>query len=125
MSKILCLLSHPPSSVEVSLVQKVLDFYKVCHDSVKLFPKLERYSLGQKIENTILEILELTLQAAYQPKYRKIETIRKASDKTDLLKYLLRLAYNVEAVNLKKYLLLEEKAIELGKMFGGWIKSLT
>mgnify|MGYP001564505654 FL=1 len=92
---------------------------------MKLFPKLERYSLGQKIENTILEILELTLQAAYQPKYRKIETIRKASDKTDLLKYLLRLAYNVEAVNLKKYLLLEEKAIELGKMFGGWIKSLT
>lgn len=115
----------PPRHTEISLVQRVLDFYKVCHGSIKLFPKLERYTLGQKIENTTLEILELTLQAAYLPKYRKIETIRKAGDKTDLLKYLLRLAYNAGAMNLKKYLLLEEKAIEIGKMFGGWIKSVS
>lgn len=53
-----------------------------------------------------------------------MEVIRRASDKTDLLKYLLRLAYEIKSINLKKYLLLEEKIIEIGKMLGGWIKSI-
>ena len=114
----------PPSQAEISLVQKVFDFYKVCHESIKLFPKQERYSLGQKIENTTLEILEVTLRATYLPKYRKIEVVRLASDKTDLLKYLIRLAYETKSMNLKRYLTLEEKIIEIGKMLGGWIKSI-
>ena len=102
-----------------------MEFYKICHESVKVFPKQERYSLGQKIENTILEILEFALQAAYLPKYRKADFIRKASDKADLLKYLIRLAYETKSINLKRYMALEEKIIEIGKMLGGWIKSIN
>lgn len=100
----------------------VLDFYKICHASIKLFPKQERYSLGQKIQNTTIEILELSLQATFLPRYAKSTTIRRAGDKTDLLKYLLRLAYEIKSINLKRYILLEEKIIEIGKMIGGWIK---
>ena len=114
----------PPSHVEISLVQKILDFYKICHSSVKLFAKQERYSLGQKIENSAFEILEFALQAAYLPKYKKMEIIRRASDKIDLLKYLLRLAYEIKSINFKRYILLEEKIIEIGKMLGGWMKSI-
>ena len=55
---------------------------------------------------------------------RKNEYIRNASNKNDLLKYLIRLAYETKSINDKKYLLLEEKAIEIGKMIGGWIKSI-
>lgn len=88
-----------------------------------MFPKTEKYSLGQKIENTVLKILELALSAAYLPKYKKHEIIKKASDKNDLLKYLIRLAYEIKCVNDKKYLHLEEKVIEIGKMIGGWMKS--
>jgi len=100
-----------------------LEFYKICHESIKVFPKQEKYSLGQKIENTILEILEFTLQAAYLPKYRKVDFIRKASDKADLLKFLIRLAYETKSINLKRYVILEGKILEIGKMLGGWIKS--
>ena len=79
--------------------------------------------MGLKIENTALEILEFTLSASYLPKYKKNEVIRKASDKNDLLKYLVRLAYETKSINIKQYLVLEERLIEIGKMFGGWIKS--
>jgi len=64
------------------------------------------------------------LAASYAPKLKKNETLCKASDKTDLLKYLIRLAYEIKCINIKKYILLEEKIVEIGKMIGGWIKSI-
>lgn len=105
------------------LTHKLCGVYKLFHGCLKFFPKQEKYSLGQKIENTILEILELTLSATYLPKYNKNEVLKKASDKIDLLKYLIRLSYETKSINSEKYLLLEGKIIELGKMLGGWIKS--
>ena len=108
---------------DAPLVHKICELYKLFSAYLKTFPKQERYSLGKKIEETILEILEFMLSASYLPKFKKNEILRKASDKTDLLKYLFRLAYEIKCLNMKKYILLEEKVIETGKMIGGWIKS--
>lgn len=48
--------------------------------------------------------------------------LERASDKTDLLKILVRLAYETKSLNESRYLLLEQKIIEFGKMIGGWIR---
>ena len=106
------------------LMHKLCEIYKLFHECFKFFPKQEKYSLGQKIENTILEILEFSLQAAYLPKGIKNEVVRKASNKTDLLKYLIRLAYETKSLNMRRYVALEKSAVEIGKMLGGWIRSI-
>ena len=105
------------------MVHRIGKFYKLFHDCLKTFPKLERFTLGAKIENTVLEVLELTLSASYLPKYKKNEILIKASDKTDLLKHLIRIAYEIKVINLKRYILIEKNVLEIGKMLGGWIKS--
>lgn len=104
-------------------MHRICNVYRLFHDCLKTFPKLERFTLGTKTENVILEILELALSASYSPKYKKNEALRKASDKTDLLKYLIRLAHETESINAKRYIALEEQVLEIGKMIGGWIKS--
>ena len=90
-----------------------------------MFPKQEKFSLGNKIENIIIETLECTLSASYKLKYHKNEILTKASDRTDLLKVLIRLAYQTESLNNKNYILLEQKVVEIGKIIGGWIKSIN
>lgn len=75
-----------------------------------------------RIENTILEILELTLLATYTSKNKK-EILIKVSNKIDFLKYLVRFAYEIRSINIKKYSILVEMIVEIGKMIGGWIKS--
>ncbi|OGF49333.1 hypothetical protein A3G55_01535 [Candidatus Giovannonibacteria bacterium RIFCSPLOWO2_12_FULL_44_25] len=107
-----------------SLTHKLCELYKFFHECLKTFPKQEKYSLGLKIENTILEIFEYSLSAMYLPKYKKGEKIKMASDKVDFLKYLIRLAYETGSLNAKKYFVLEEKVLELGKIMGGWLKSV-
>ena len=45
------------------------------------------------------------------------------SIKLDLLKVLLRLSKDTQAINDKEYLELQEILAEIGRMLGGWIKS--
>jgi len=113
----------PPPNGVVPLVHRICEFYKVFHVCFVLFPR-ENKNLGLKIENNILEILELVLTATYLPKTNKSELLLRASNKVDLLKYLIRLAHEVKSINLNKYLILEKEVLEIGKMLGGWIKSI-
>jgi hypothetical protein len=72
----------------------------------------------------ILEIIELTLAAIYSPREMKGKIISSASDKIDLIKHLVRIAYEIRSVDLKAYLILEKEVLEIGKMCGGWLKSV-
>jgi hypothetical protein len=87
-----------------------------------LFPREDRI-LGQKIENIIMEIIELTILAVYTSRDTKRNIITRASNKTDLLKYLIRIACEIKSINTKSYINLEKEVLEIGKMFGGWLKS--
>lgn len=109
---------------EAPVLHKILGLYKLFHKILILFPKHEKYTLGQKIENTILEILELTLSASYTAGSYKRDILKKANNKIDFLKYLVRLAQETKSVKPKNYLTLEEVIIEIGKMIGGWQRYL-
>ncbi|MBU2539693.1 diversity-generating retroelement protein Avd [Patescibacteria group bacterium] len=89
------------------------------------FPRKDRYVLGQKCENIILEILELLISTTqFFNKNKKIELLEKASIKLNVLRIIARLAKDVKVLDLKRYIILQEKINEIGKMLGGWIKSL-
>lgn len=91
---------------------------------LKLFPKKDRYTLGQKIENIILEIFEFLFILNSQNKDQKIETLQKINVKIDLEKMLLRLAKDNGCIDSKKYLSLQKNLQEIGRMTGGWIRYL-
>lgn len=117
----------PPDGLtkfEAPVLHKILELYKLFHKVLIFFPKHEKYTLGQKIENTIIEALELTLSASYTVNVYKKDMLRKANNKIDLLKYLVRLAQETESVKLKNYLALEQAILEIGKMIGGWRRCL-
>lgn len=92
---------------------------------LKLFPKKDRYTLGQKLDSLTLAIFELILMAGTSQKDKKSLYLEKAIISVDLLKILIRLAKDVQALDNKKYLQLEQYLQEIGRMLGGWRRSLT
>src|SRR3989344_125619 len=112
----------PPPQQSASLVQRLCELFSLFHTCFKVFPKSDRF-LGQKVETVILEILELLLSASYSDRQTKHILLKKASEKVDLLKYLIRIAFEIKALNLKMYINLEENILIIGKMLGGWIRS--
>jgi len=80
--------------------------------------------LGQKIDQTILDIIELVIWAGYLPREQKLPSLQKASIKLDLLKILLRLAQDTKCLDNNKYQQLISQTLEIGRMLGGWIKTV-
>jgi hypothetical protein len=90
-----------------------------------MFPKKDRFTLGQRCENLILEVIELTLLAhSKSQKSSKLLILNKIDIKLKFLKYLIRACMDTKAISDKKYVFFEESLQEIGKMLGGWIKSI-
>ncbi len=77
--------------------------------------------MGQKLDNTTLDILELLFSVPASKD--KTATLQQISTKVDLVKVLLRLGKDGQAINNNNYLGLESTLQEIGRMLGGWIKS--
>lgn len=87
-------------------------------------PKKDKYALGEKLSKATFELFELLIAASFNQKETKIAYLDRANIKLDLLKILIRLSEDIKALPTKKYLYLEELLQEIGKMLGGWIRSI-
>jgi len=105
-------------------LHRIFEFYKLAYSYIQFFPKKDKYTLGQKIDNLILDTIELIFLASNLSKEEKYNILQKASLKIDLLKILIRLAKEVKALDNKKYIQLQQELQEIGKMIGGWIRSV-
>lgn len=87
-------------------------------------PKKSRYVLGDKIDARFVQVLELLYVASYQSPAEKLPTLERALTGVDTLKFLLRVAWEVQALDNKKYISLSEKLAGVGREVGGWRKGL-
>ncbi len=71
-----------------------------------------------------LDAIEHCFLASYAVEDKKIEKLEKTISRVDLLKLLLQLAWGIHALDNKKYIHLGGLLSEVGKMLGGWNKSL-
>jgi hypothetical protein len=106
------------------VISHALGVYKIWHGYQNDFPKNLRYTLGEKIDTTFIQILEYLFVASYQNKSDKLPTILIAIRKADITKFFLRVSWELQALDNKKYILISEKMDELGRMLGGWKRGL-
>ncbi len=102
------------------LLQKSKDTYLLWYFYFKTLPKEHRFSLGIKIDNLFIEIIEFISGALYTNKDEKIFYIKTAIRKNDTFKLLLLILWETKSLDNKKYLILSEKIDEIGRMLGGW-----
>ncbi len=114
----------PPPDVlgNISIIHKTYKFYLFLYSLTKSFPKKDRYTLGIKCENIVLEILELLFLANSKTKSSRLLILNKADVKLKVLKTLIRICFDIKAIDQKKYILLQGQLQEIGRMIGGWIK---
>lgn len=108
---------------DIPIFKKTYDLYKTFHSYRDSISKQDRYTIWQRCENTILDILEGILTASQMYKTEKVPTLERTSVKLNLLRVFFRLMKEVKTIDNKKYVTLEELVDEIGRMLGGWIKS--
>ena len=101
---------------------------QVCHDllgwlipQLDNFPRQRRFTLGERLENGLLQILEALVEAAYS-RDKRLPLVR-ANRQLEINRHLWRLALELKVISLKRY----EHGIrlmdDLGRQIGGWLRS--
>jgi len=109
---------------DVPLAHKIFEFYKKLYLTSRQIPKRDHFGIWLKIENLCLEISNLIITASLEIKTNKFSILNVARIKTEVLKRLIRTAYELNIVENKKYIILESDLQEISKMTNGWIKYL-
>ncbi len=111
------------NDLDIPILKKSYEIYKVFHDYRRLVPKSDRFTIFQRCENVIIDIVELFLEAGYSKSSNKVPILEKASVKLNTLRFLIRLMKDTKSLDNKKYVTLQEMIDEIGRMLGGWIRS--
>jgi hypothetical protein len=85
-------------------------------------PKTTRFTLGRKIDNIFTDCLETALRASYRPKGEKAEALEELNAQFDLLKFFLKLLWEMGAIDTSKLAAMSAPLAEIGRMIGGWTK---
>lgn len=109
---------------ELPIITKTYELYKTFYTYSVLFPKKDKYTIGKKCEIYILTVLEYILATSNSTTREKVQLLKQANIKFDTLKIFLRLLKDIKIIDEKKYIILQKQIQEIGRMLGGWQKSL-
>lgn len=107
--------------MNLTIICKLTAIYKLWQEFLPHFPKTSRYTLGKKIDNYFIQIIEMIYQAQYKRGLQKLPILEKASYKLDLLRFFLKIVWEIKALDNKKYIIISKQLDEIGRMLGSWI----
>lgn len=86
--------------------------------------KRHRYTIGSNLEESTLACLDHLIMAKNAPKPLKAGYLIKASSQLEITTLKLRLILELALVNETKIFQTQSKLAEIGRMLGGWLKSV-
>jgi hypothetical protein len=84
------------------------------------FPRNRRFTLGERLETELLEVLAALTVAAYRRDSRSV--LSRASERLNVARHLWRLAHELKVIPLRRYAHGAELMDGIGRQIGGWLK---
>lgn len=108
---------------DVPIFKKTCDLYKQFYSYRNTMSKQDRYTIWQRCDAAILDVLEGIMAASQMSKIEKLPVLERVSVKLNFLRVFIRLMHETKGIDSKKYLALQAPIDEIGRMLGGWIRS--
>lgn len=91
----------------LSIFQKSYDLFKILHHYIAVFPRSEKYSLGQEMKNSNINFLSQIIRA--NNARNKKSYLEEASQLLEILRIYLRLCWDLKLIGLKRYEIASQK----------------
>ncbi len=92
---------------------------------IEKIPRSHKFLIGDRIQRSIMDILDQLIRAYYSRKNTRIEQLMEVNIRLEQLRFLIRLSHDLKFLSHRSYGIMSEKLNEIGKMCGGWLKSLS
>ena len=106
---------------QIPAILKLYDLTVWTLNHTARFPRHHRYSLGNRIENTLLDILDVLIEARYERE--NTANLDRANVLLERLRFQMRLAKDLRVLALNSFEFQAKAVEEIGRMVGGWRKS--
>ena len=110
---------------KASILVKTKESYLVWLSISPHIPKNARYTLGTRIDNKFLDLLDDSYLAYFSRKENRKVKIDACILTLDTLKFLISIAWEAKFVSHRQYEDISLKLSEVGKMLAGWQKYLA
>jgi len=85
--------------------------------------RAHRFTIGDRLVNHSIDLVELLASAAYASPAQRGGLLERANQKLNGMRYVLRLARDLQLLSADSYGFGAEALEEVGRMLGGWRKS--
>lgn len=110
-------------STELKIYQKSDSLYDYCEPIIKTFPPYEKFGLSLAINNAFITLLSAIIQANEILHKRKMLQ-NEIDGHLSVLIVLFNRARKKKYITEQKNYQLQERVAEVGRMLGGWKKSV-
>ena len=107
----------------LKIKQKTEDMIEYGYIALRQFPKSEKFSLAQDIKRTMFSVLDQIIRTNRSRDKRA--ALYAIDTELDILRTQIRLATKLKFLPLPKYETWSGHLAEIGRMLGGWMKSLN
>ena len=107
---------------ELKIRQKCEDMILYGYVALRQFPKSEKYTLAADTKTSMFQLMQLIIIC--NKKYYKKTTMQEVDIELDILRTYIRLAMLLKFLPFKKYEIWAGYLNEIGRMIGGWMKSI-
>lgn len=107
---------------DLKIRQKCEDMIQYGYIALRQFPKSEKFTLVAEIKLTMWRLLRLIVVC--NKRYFKKTTMTDLDAELDLLRSQVRISRELEFLPFKKYEVWSRHINEMGRMIGGWMRSM-
>lgn len=108
---------------DLKIRQKCEEMIAYGYVALRQFPTFERHVLAAEIRDAMWTTLRLIIVT--NKRYHKKTTMQDLDAEIDLLRSQVRTAFALRYIDLKKYEIWSRHIDEVGRMIGGWFRSLS
>ncbi len=101
---------------EVNALTRTYDLLLWIIPQLEKLPKSQRYLLGDRIENRMLDIMDLIIHAVYTRD--KTSFLKEANLQIEKLRYLIRLVKDLKYLSIRRYEYVSKCLNEIGSEIG-------
>lgn len=102
-------------------LERMQAFLRWLASTVERFPRSQKFTLGDRLLDAALDVLERIVEATYTRARSK--SLHAANLGVEKLRILLRLAADLRALDLRRWEFAARSLDEIGKLIGGWIRA--
>lgn len=107
-----------------TILLKAYELLKTAVPMINRLPRNQKFTFGDRLQNHLSDLLEDLIEAHYSPPAEKKPILQAVNLRLEKIRFFFRLGADLGLYDKDTWLNFVKRVDEIGRMTGGWLRSL-